>query len=335
MGSTQYRLNQRPSGIPSNDVWQITHDSPAPLAEGHIAVDVEYISVDPAMRGWMNDVPSYIPPVQIGEVMRAGGVGYVTASRSEKFSVGDAVVGTTGVQTQYVGPVAGFNKVLPEFAPLQKFLGGLGMPGMTAYFGLLDIGDVKEGETVLISGAGGAVGSVAGQIAKVKRCRVIGIAGGPEKCAAVIEKFGFDECLDYKAPDFSTALKAACPKGVDVYFDNVGGKILDYALANMAMNGRIVLCGAISQYNSSDGMRVDGPSNYLQLLVKRARMEGFVVFDYQKRFPEAIMQMLGWMGEGSLRLDETVVEGIDTFPAALRMLFEGGNFGKLMIKVKE
>lgn len=330
---TQVRLNKRTVGMPQDDVWAITHDVDRELRDGEIAVQVEYISIDPAMRGWMNDVRSYIPPVELGEVMRAGGVGIVTDSKSDKFRVGDAVVGVTGVQTKYIGPAAGFNKVLPELAPLPKFLGGLGMPGMTAYFGLLDVGLAKEGETVLISGAAGAVGSVAGQIAKSKGCRVIGIAGGPDKCEAVVKNYGFDACLDYKTDGFESALKEACPDRVDVYFDNVGGDILDAALDNIAVKGRIVVCGAISQYNDSEEGRVAGPSNYIQLIVQRARMEGFVVFDYAKRFPEAVMQMLTWMQAGSLRLDEHVVEGIENFPMALRMLFEGKNHGKLVIKV--
>lgn len=331
--STQFRLKKRPIGVPQDDVWDVTHTPSEDLQDGEIAIDVEFLSVDPAMRGWMNDARSYIPPVGIGEVMRAGGVGKVTASKHDKFDIGDAVVGVTGVQTHYVGPAKGFNKVLPALAPLPKFLGGLGMPGMTAYFGLLDIGEPQEGETVLVSAAAGAVGSVVGQIAKIKGCRVIGIAGGREKCDAVIANYGFDDCIDYKDEKFSAALKAACPDRVNVYFDNVGGEILDSALNAIAMHGRIVICGAISQYNDSDGMGVAGPGNYLQLLVQRAGMQGFVVFDYQKRFPEAIMQMAGWIQEGKLRLDEHIVEGIEKFPEALRMLFEGRNHGKLIVKV--
>ncbi len=332
--ATQIRLKKRPDGVPQDDVWTLTHDAPRDPQDGEIAVEVEYVSLDPAMRGWMDDVPSYIPPVGLGEVMRAGGVGRVTASRSDKFAVGDAVLGAPGVQTHYVGPAQGFTKVMPELAPLPTFLGGLGMPGMTAYFGLLEVGLAKEGDTVLVSGAGGAVGSVAGQIAKIKGCRAVGIAGGQDKCKAVVEKYGFDACIDYKGSDVSAALQATCPNGVDVYFDNVGGKTLERALANMAMHGRIVICGAISQYNNPGGTPMDGPSNYMQLLVKRARMEGFVIFDYAARFPEAIMQMVGWIQEGKLRLDEHVVEGIETFPEALRMLFDGRNHGKLVLKIK-
>ena len=331
--ATQIRLNKRADGVPQDDVWATTHDALPALGDGEIAVDVEYVSVDPAMRGWIIDTPSYLPPVQIGEVMRAGGLGTVTASRKEGFAPGDIVRGITGVQSHYVGPADGFTIARPDLAPARKFLAGLGMPGMTAYFGLLDIGEPKEGETVLISGAGGAVGSVAGQIAKIKGCRVIGIAGGPEKCDAVVNRYGFDACIDYKAEDVSKAIRAHCPGGVDVYFDNVGGETLDAALANIAMHGRISLCGAISQYNAMGEEGMVGPRNYMQLLVKRARMVGFVVIDYADRYADAIAQMAGWMNEGKLVLDEHVVDGIASFPEALRMLFDGRNTGKLMIKV--
>ncbi|MEO1729546.1 MAG: NADP-dependent oxidoreductase [Pseudomonadota bacterium] len=332
--AVQIRLKKRPEGVPQDDVWETTSEAMRELEDGEIAVEVEFVSVDPAMRGWMVDAPSYIPPVGLGDVMRAGGVGTVIATKSDKFAVGDAVLGQTGIQTHYVGPADGFNKIMPELAPAQKFLGGLGMPGMTAFFGLLEVGQPQEGETVVVSGAGGAVGSVVGQIAKIKGCRVVGIAGGKEKCDAVVSDYGFDACVDYKNEDVGKALKEACPDGINVYFDNVGGETLEAALNTMAMKGRIVLCGAISQYNSMEDGGMVGPRNYMNLLVKRARMEGFVIFDYAPRFPEAIMQMMGWIGEGKLRLDEHVVDGIGNFPEALRMLFDGRNKGKLVVKVK-
>ncbi|MCR9104135.1 MAG: NADP-dependent oxidoreductase [Gammaproteobacteria bacterium] len=330
----QIRLKKRPVGLPRDDVWEQSQDAPRALQDGEIAIEVQYVSIDPAMRGWLNDVRSYVPPVGIGEVMRAGGVGLVTDSKSKKFAVGDTVLGTTGVQTHYVGTAQGFTRIMPELAPPPKFLGGLGMPGMTAYFGLLDVGQPKEGETVLVSGAAGAVGSVVGQIAKIKGCRVVGIAGGKEKCEMVVEKYGFDACIDYKNEDLAKALKAVCPDRIDIYFDNVGGQTLEHALNRIAMRGRILLCGAISQYNNEGDQRMVGPSNYMNLLVQRARMEGFVVFDYAARFPEAIMEMMGWMQEGKLHLDEHIVEGIDNFPEALRMLFDGRNKGKLVLKVQ-
>ncbi|MEP3050228.1 MAG: NADP-dependent oxidoreductase [Erythrobacter sp.] len=331
--ATQVRLKKRADGVPQDDVWETTHDASVEPGEGEIAVDVQYVSVDPAMRGWIVDTPSYLPPVQIGEVMRAGGLGTVTASRADGFNVGDTVRGITGVQSHYVGSAQGFSVARPDLAPARKFLAGLGMPGMTAYFGLLDVGAPKDGDTVLVSGAGGAVGSVVGQIAKIKGCRVVGIAGGSDKCDAVVNRYGFDACIDYKNESVGKAIRSQCPNGVDVYFDNVGGPTLDAALSNIAMHARIVLCGAISQYNvmSADGMT--GPRNYMQLLVKRARMEGFVVIDYADRYADAIAEMAGWMNEGKLILDEHVVDGLESFPEALRMLFDGRNTGKLMVKV--
>jgi len=332
--ATQIRLKKRADGVPQDDVWETTHDTPAELGDGEIAVDVQYVSVDPAMRGWIVDTPSYLPPVQIGEVMRAGGLGTVTGSRADGIAVGDIVRGITGVQSHYVGPAQGFTVAQPDLAPARKFLAGLGMPGMTAYFGLLEVGALKEGDTVLISGAGGAVGSVAGQIAKIKGCRVVGIAGGPDKCDTAVNRYGFDACIDYKSENVGKTIRSHCPDGVDIYFDNVGGPTLDAALANIAMHARIALCGAISQYNvmSADGMV--GPRNYMQLLVKRARMEGFVVLDYADRFADAIAEMAGWLDEGRMILDEHVVEGIENFPGALRMLFDGSNTGKLIVKVE-
>ncbi len=332
--SVQIRLAKRPVGLPQDDVWKKTEDAPKEPADGEFAVDVEYLAIDPAMRGWINDGRSYTSPVGIDEVMRAVGVGTVTATKSDQFAVGDAVLGLTGVQTEYVGTAEGFMKVMPEFAPLPKFLGGLGMPGLTAYFGLLDIGEPKEGDTVLVSAAGGAVGSVVGQIAKIKGCRVVGIAGGKEKCDYVVEKYGFDACIDYKNENLSKAIKAACPDGVNIYFDNVGGETLEAALGRIAMKGRVIVSGAVSQYNNTDGSGGAGPNNFLQVLMQRARIEGFVIVDYMERFPEAMMEMFGWLSEGKLRLDEHIVEGIERFPEALRMLFEGANKGKMILKVK-
>lgn len=331
--ATQIRLKKRADGVPQDDVWETTYDAPSQLGDGEIEVEVQYVSVDPAMRGWIVDTPSYLPPVQIGEVMRAGGLGTVTASRNASFAPGDIVRGFTGVQSHYVGSADGFTIAQTDLAPARKFLAGLGMPGMTAYFGLLDVGALKDGETVLVSGAAGAVGSVVGQIAKIKGCRVIGVAGGPDKCATVVERYGFDACIDYKSEHVAKAIRTHCPDGVDIYFDNVGSETLEAALMNIAMHARIVLCGAISQYNemSADGMV--GPRNYMQLLVKRARMEGFVVIDYADRYASAIAEMAGWLKEGNLILDEHVVEGVESFPEALRMLFDGRNTGKLMVKV--
>jgi NADPH-dependent curcumin reductase CurA len=301
--------------------------------EGELLVKNEYISLDPAMRGWMAEGRSYIPPVQIGEVMRAGTVGEVLASRGERFSPGDHVTSWLGVQEYAVCPESAVFAVDPAAAPLTTYLGALGMPGMTAYFGLLDVGEPKEGETVLVSGAAGAVGSVVGQIARIKGCRAVGIAGGPEKCEWVTGELGFDACIDYKSADVAAALREHCPEGIDVYFDNVGGEILDAALARLARGARVVICGAISQYNNLDSMR--GPSNYMSLLVNRARMQGFVVIDYMSRYPEAQSEMAAWIAARRLIAREDVAEGFERFPEALARLFAGENVGKLVLKVAD
>lgn len=311
--------------------FEILQESVAEPAAGEVLVKTQYISLDPAMRGWMAEGRSYIPPVQIGEVMRAGMVGEVIASAGERFAPGDHVTGWLGVQQYAICPESAVFAVDPSVAPLTTYLGALGMPGMTAYFGLLDVGAAKEGETVVVSGAAGAVGSVVGQIARIKGCRAVGIAGGSEKCEWVAGELGFDACIDYKNADVAKALREHCPEDVDVYFDNVGGEILDAALARLARGARVALCGAISQYNNLDSMR--GPSNYMSLLVNRARMQGFVVLDYMGRFAEAQREMAGWIAEGKLIAREDVVEGFDSFPEALARLFAGENVGKLVLKV--
>jgi hypothetical protein len=309
-------------------------EEPIPeLEDGQVLVKVLYISLDPAMRGWMAEGRSYIPPVEIGEVMRAGTVGKVVESKGAKLAPGDHVSGWLGVQEYAVCDEKAVFKLDAEEIPLPKYLGALGMPGMTAYFGLLDVGAAKEGETVVVSGAAGAVGSVVGQIAKLKGCRVVGIAGGPEKCDWIVDELGFDAAIDYKGEDVSAALREHCPEGVDVYFDNVGGDILDAALARLARGARVVICGAISQYNNLDAVK--GPSNYMSLLVNRARMQGFVVIDYMSRYPEATREMAGWIAEGKLVAREDVVKGFESFPDALAKLFAGENIGKLVLKVGE
>jgi NADPH-dependent curcumin reductase CurA len=298
---------------------------------GEALVRVLYLSLDPAMRGWMNEGRSYIAPVGLGEVMRAGGVGRVVASNDPSLAVGDTVVGMTNVQDYAVVKAKDVTKVDPRLAPLPRYLGALGMPGLTAYFGLLDIGQPKEGETVVVSAAAGAVGAVVGQIAKIKGCRVIGIAGGPAKCRYVCDDLGFDAWIDYKNEDVRAALARHCPKGIDIYFDNVGGEILDIALSLLARHARVVICGAISQYNNLGS--IQGPRNYLSLLINHARMEGFVVFEYAARYPEGVQALAGWMLSGKLKAREDIVEGLETFPETLQKLYRGENFGKLVIKV--
>lgn len=325
-----FKLATRPQGMPQRSDFTY-EEAPIPKAgEGELVVKIHYISLDPAMRGWMKDARSYIRPVNIGEVMRASTVGEVIESNHPKFKVGDQVVGMQGVQAYALSDGKGLSKVSTQLAPLQTYLGVLGGPGLTAYFGLLDIGQPKEGETVLVSAASGAVGSVVGQIAKIKGCRVVGIAGGPEKCKYLTEVLGFDAAIDYKNEDVRKAIRKTCPDRVDIYFDNVGGEILDAALANLNMHARVVICGAISQYNEAD---VTGPKNYLSLLVNRARMEGLVIFDFKDRFMEAYGDLGGWMATGKLKTKEHVIEGIETFPETLQRLFTGDKMGKLVLKV--
>jgi NADPH-dependent curcumin reductase len=326
------RLARRPVGLPSGDDWELTEDAAGEPGEGQVLVEVNYVSLDPAMRGWISEAASYARPVGIGEVMRAIAVGKVVASRDERFVDGDHVSGLLGIQEYACVDGDGLQKVDPGVAPLPKWLGVLGMPGLTAYFGLLDIGRPEPGQTVVVSGAAGAVGSLVGQIAKLQGARAVGIAGGPEKCAYITGELGFDAAIDYKNADVPAALREACPNGIDVYFDNVGGEILDAALARLAFGARVVICGAISQYNSTEGMR--GPANYMSLLVNNASMTGFLVFHYASRYAEGARQMGEWVAAGKLKSREDVVEGIENFPATFLKLFEGTNDGKLVLAVR-
>jgi NADPH-dependent curcumin reductase CurA len=329
----QFRLAARPVGMPKRSDWNYAEEPVRDLRDGEILIKVLYVSLDPAMRGWMNEGKSYIKPVGIGEVMRAGGAGRVVASKNPKIAVGDYVYGTTGMQEYCISDGIGFNKVDPKLAPLPVYVGVLGMTGMTAYFGLLDVGQPKPGDTVVVSGAAGATGSVVGQIAKIKGCRVVGIAGGAAKCQYLVKELGFDAAIDYKSEDVSKALRQHCPKGIDVYFDNVGGDILDAVLAQINLGARIAICGAISQYNNTTPIK--GPSNYLSLLVNRATMRGFIVFDFANRYAEAGRDMAGWLAAGKLKSREDIVPGLQTFPETLLKLFKGENSGKLMIKVAD
>jgi NADPH-dependent curcumin reductase len=330
----QVRLAERPAGMPGPETWEHTEEETREPGEGEVLVQVLLLSLDPAMRGWINEARSYMPPVKIGAVMRAGGLGRVVASGDDRFAVGDYVAGTVGAQEYALLKGDHLVKVDPAIAPLTTHVGALGMTGMTAYFGLLEVGALKEGDTVVVSGAAGAVGSVAGQIAKVKGARVIGIAGGPEKCAWVRDELGFDAVIDYKSESVGRALHEHAPDGIDVYFDNVGGDILDAALANLAMHARVVICGAISQYNEEGGMR--GPRNYMALLVTRSRMEGFLVFDYADRYAQAGAELAGWIADGKVIAREEVVDGgLDAFGDTLLKLFAGENTGKLVLRVAD
>jgi NADPH-dependent curcumin reductase CurA len=328
----QFKLAARPVGNVKRSDFTYTDEPVRDPADGEIVVKILYVSLDPAMRGWMNESKaSYMPPVAIGEVMRAIAVGRVVASKNPQFAVGDHVNGLLGVQEYAYSNGQGLSKVDPKLAPLPLYLGTLGMPGLTAYFGLLDVGQPKAGDTVVVSGAAGAVGSVVGQIAKIKGARVVGIAGGADKCRYLVEQLGFDAAIDYKSEDVAAALKTHCPSGVDVYFDNVGGDILDAVLMRLARGARIVICGAISQYNATTPVK--GPANYLQLLVNRATMKGIMVADYYPRAMEAIMEMGGWIAAGKLKSREDINEGLENFPETFAKLFSGENNGKLVLKV--
>jgi|JI10StandDraft_1071094.scaffolds.fasta_scaffold04221_5 NADPH-dependent curcumin reductase CurA len=338
----QFRLASRPRGAATRENFSFHAEPVAQPAEDGVLVKNLMLSLDPAMRGWMNEGRSYIPPVGIGEVMRAGGVGRVVASRNAAFAVGDVVHGTLGVQDYALVPGdevkrSGLVKIDLGVGTPGQWLNVLGMPGMTGYFGLLDVGLAQAGDTVVVSGAAGAVGQTVGQLAKIKGCRAIGIAGGPAKCEWVVKELGFDACIDYKAGPGAVreGLKEHAPKGVDVYFDNVGGEILDTVMAKLARKARIVICGAISQYNNANSAPAAGPRNYLSLLVNRARMEGMVVFDYADRYPVAIAEMAGYLKDGRMKSREDIVPGLENFPEALGKLFSGENFGKLVLEVAQ
>jgi NADPH-dependent curcumin reductase CurA len=326
-----FRLASRPVGLPSRSDWEYVEEDVRDPGDGEVAVRVQYISLDPAMRGWVSDRPSYIPPVAIGDVMRALAVGEVLESRDPKLSPGDHVSGVLGMQEIAVVPGGGLMKIDPRVAPLPTWLGALGMTGMTAYFGLLDIGRPEPGQTVVVSGAAGAVGHLVGQIARIKGARAVGIAGGPDKCSSLLEQYSFDATIDYKTDNVDQALRRECPDGIDVYFDNVGGAILDAALAQLARHARVVICGAISQYNETS--EVAGPANYLSLLVNHASMTGYVVTDYASQWPSAGADMAQWLAEGKLVTAEHVVDGLETFPDRLLMLFSGENTAKLVLAV--
>ena len=327
----QFRLAARPVGLPQRTDWSYTEEPVGEPAGDQVLVKILYISLDPAMRGWMNAGRSYMPPVGIGEVMRALAVGRVTASKHPGFAVGDDVSGPFGVQEYGVCDGKYLTKVDLGIAPIPVHLSVLGMTGRTAYFGLLEVGQPKSGETVVVSAAAGAVGSLVGQIARIKGCRAVGIAGGAEKCRYLVDELGFDAAVDYKSQDVRATLKEHCPNGIDVFFDNVGGDILEAALSRLARGARIVLCGAISQYNATG--RPHGPSNYMALLVNRATMRGFLVGDYAARNDQATRALAAWLADGKLRSREDIVEGLETFPDTLNEFFTGENIGKLMIKV--
>ena len=327
----QWRLKSRPVGRITPDDFELV-EAPVPTAgAGEAVARLLYLSLDPTNRIWVTDAESYLPPVQIGEVMRGGGIARIVESNTPQYAVGDLVTGLTGWQdyalldgSAMVQPVPAGLSVPPEV-----FLGVLGVTGLTAYFGLLDIGQPQAGETVVISAAAGATGSVAGQIAKIKGCRVVGIAGGAQKCRWLTDELGFDAAVDYKAAGWQARLREACPNGIDVNFENVGGEIMDEVMSQMNLNGRVALCGLISGYNSGEPMR----GRFDLLLTKRLQVRGFIVLDFLPRFAEGMVQLAQWYAEGRVKHRDTVVAGLEQAPTALNMLFDGGNLGKLLIKV--
>ena len=326
------RLKRRPAGQVAADDFAILDEPLAEPKDGEIRVRIAYVSLDPAMRGWISEGRSYVGPVAVGDVMRAYAAGHVELSRNPRFAVGDAVTGLLGVQSHAVSDGRGVIKVDEQLAPLPSWLGGLGMPGHTAYFGLKHVADVKPGETVVVSAASGAVGQVVGQIAKIEGARAVGIAGGPEKCAFITRELGFDAAVDHKRPDLSDALKAAAPQGIDVDFENVGGEVFDAVLARMNQFGRVALCGLISAYNATEPP--PAPRNLRFVLTMRLKVQGFIVFDFAKQYKEATSALLGWYRDGRLKLREDVRDGgLDAFPTVLRQLYTGGNFGKLVLKL--
>ncbi|MGB8328283.1 MAG: NADP-dependent oxidoreductase [Steroidobacteraceae bacterium] len=326
----QVRLASRPRGWPQESDFHIVEEPvPAP-GSGELVVRNHYLSLDPYMRGRMSDAKSYVAPVELEGVMPGATVAEVIASNHPQFEPGDYVTGDLGWQLYTRSNGQNLRKIDVHQAPLTAYLGAAGMPGVTAYCGLLEIGQPKPGETVVVSAAAGAVGTVVGQIAKIKGCRAVGIAGGAEKCRFVVDELGFDACIDYKSADFRASLKAAVPKGVDVYFDNVGGEVLDEVLARMNPFSRLPLCGLISQYNATEPY---GVKNFRSILVNRIRVQGFIVFDYAARWREALTELSQWIRDGKLKYRETIAQGIEAAPRAFIGMLHGENIGKQLVKL--
>jgi NADPH-dependent curcumin reductase CurA len=335
MMSRKWVLAERPQGMIDARHFRLEEEAvPALEADGEILVRNTYLSLDPTQRGWLAR-DTYLPAVALGEVVRSMAVGRVEASRNPEYAVGDLVQGLFGWQDYVRIQASGGRaptKLLPG-VPVPLAMSALGGTGITAYFGLLDVGRPKAGETVVVSGAAGATGSIVGQIARIKGCKAIGIAGGKDKCDWLVREARFDAAIDYKSENVASKLRELCPNGIDVYFDNVGGDLLDVALARLAMRGRIVLCGAIASYNDADPR--PGPKNYSNLIIKRGRMEGFIVLDYMKRAPEAVMEIWGWIQAGEIVHQVDIKEGFENAPATLRRLFLGENIGKQLLKIAD
>ena len=330
----QIRLAGRPVGLPKDSDWELAEEVMPTPDPGQVVVRNRFLSVDPAMRGWMNDRKSYVLPLPLGSVMRALTVGEVVASKNTSFVAGDSVAGLGGIQTFSLGDGTDLQKIDLSLAPFPVWLDTLGIAGLTAYCGLLEVGEPRTGETVLVSGAAGSVGAHVGQIAKIKGCHAVGIAGGEKKCSYLTDELKFDDAIDYKEETLSAGLKRTCPDGVDIYFDNVGGDTLNAALARINVGARVVICGAISQYNATE--LAPGPSSYINLLGRRGRMQGFIYFDYRERWPEMQKDLAEWRTAGKIKTKHDIAKGdVDIFPETLLRLFRGANFGKLMIQLPE
>lgn len=328
----QVLLRRRPTGaVAPGDTEIVASPAPEP-DEGEALLRTTYVGIDAAVRTWLNDQPGYLPPVGLGEVIRAAGIGEVVASRCDAYAVGDIVTTLTGFQEYVIIRDDLFSTPMPGLTDQLAIMSVYGPTGATAYFGMVDIGKPKEGETVVVSAAAGATGSIAGQIAKIHGARVIGIAGGPQKCRAVVEDFGFDACIDYREDGLAASLKQHCPRGVDVYFDNVGGPILDAVLGRLAPRARVVLCGVISSYLTGEH---PGPSNYVNLLARTASMQGFNALDQWGRFDEAFAALRQWEQDGLLQHRQTIFEGVGSCVDALNGLFTGANVGKMLVAVGE
>ena len=326
-------LAARPAGMVDQSTTRLETGPVPEIGPGQALVAVRYLSIDPTIRTWMNDAPGYLPPIALNEIVRGGGIGEVVKSSSDRYQPGDLVFGMTGWQDYVVADEgAAAMQAIPAGVDPTLALGVLGVTGVTAYFGMTDVGRVGPGDTVVVSGAAGATGSTAGQIARIRGAtNVVGIAGTAEKCAWIVDSLGFDAAVNYKTDDVASRLRALCPEGIDLYYDNVGGEILDICLGQLALHARIVMCGAISAYNEVD--RPKGPGNLFNLIIKRARIEGFLLLDYLDRFPEAHADLLTWLLDGRLQHAEHVVEGLEHAPEALNLLFTGGNRGKVIVKL--
>ncbi|MFY8090154.1 MAG: NADP-dependent oxidoreductase [Chitinophagaceae bacterium] len=330
MMNKQILLVQRPKGIVREEHFELKEIALSSLLDGELIIKNKFISLDPAMRGWMNEGTTYIKGVELNTVMRAFAVGEVVESKNIDFKVGQKVQGLFGVQEYFLTDGKNVQKIESSNFPLSWYLGILGMPGLTAYFGLLDKGKPQLGETVLVSGAAGMVGSLVGQIAKIKGCNVIGIAGGADKCNYVKHELGFDACIDYKNEDVAKSIKQLSPNGINIYFDNVGGQTLDDALLNLAIGARVVVCGAISQYNDA---QFNGLKNYMKIVSARGTLSGIIVLDYFYRAQEAINDISNWIQEGKVKYREHKIEGLENFATTLQMLFTGANNGKLLLQL--